>query len=319
MTDTGPGDSARTRRRLVALGPPSKTVLFALGVLAIYGTLRWLMAIDESRRGYLDSYGFRLWTAMVAGSAAIWILLAKLGIDEVRQLGKGAAARWWTYVSCLVIFILAMASLQLLVGKDRLFPVPLNGWIWKALIPIGGGTIAGAPWIISVWLAHERLHAVGELLQSDAGNGDDAQIEGTTTQLLRLWTNIEHAIIALTAIVITSVVTTGTLRESLVAFNGEDDAPPATDVLAQGGYFAVLIAIAVLPLIAAYQNQAGKLLDATYPRSFKMGEEDAGARKRLAHTLHIDVPLLRSPLAALGVLAPLLTSALTVYIPQLGH
>lgn len=35
------------------------------------------MAVDEDRRGYLDSYGFRLWTAMVAGSGTIWILLGK--------------------------------------------------------------------------------------------------------------------------------------------------------------------------------------------------------------------------------------------------
>lgn len=309
-----------TRRRgAVVFGPPAKTVLFALGVLAIYLTLRWLMAVDEASRGYLDSYGFRLWTALVAGSGTIWILLAKLGVDEVRQLGKAAAGRWWTYVSCLVIFLLAMACLQVLIGRDRLFQVPLNGWIWKAFVPIAGGTVAGAPWIISVWLAHERLHAVGELIEFDDGNRNDVRIEGTTSQLLRLWGTIEHAVFALTAIVITSLITTGALRESLVAFRGESEAPPAADVLAQGGYFAVLVAIAVLPLLISYQNQARKLLDATYPRSFKMGEADTGARERLAHTLHIDVPLMRSPLAALGVLAPLLTSALTIYVPQLGR
>jgi hypothetical protein len=39
--------------------------------------------------------------------------------------------------------------------------------------------------------------------------------------------------------------------------------------------------------------------------------------QQLEQLLHVDVPLLRNPLTALSLFAPLLTSVLAVFIPQL--
>jgi hypothetical protein len=48
------------------------------------------------------------------------------------------------------------------------------------------------------------------------------------------------------------------------------------------------------------------------------GETEAADRAHLEAVLHLDVALLRNPLTVLSILAPLVTSLLAVFIPQLA-
>jgi hypothetical protein len=97
----------------------------------------------------------------------------------------------------------------------------------------------------------------------------------------------------------------------------EEDFPDSAIVL-YGAFFAVMLAFAVIPLLTAWRVAAKELLDSAYPVSTRTTAEDDAARARLAARLDLDGSLFRSPIALSSILAPLVTSALAVFVPQLG-
>src|SRR5262249_22950269 len=94
---------------------------------------------------------------------------------------------------------------------------------------------------------------------------------------------------------------------------------PGSVVLLFGGLFAVVQAVIALPLVASWRARARDLVERARPLPAD-GVTDAwvAAPTRLDTLLHLDVPLLRNPLAALSVFAPTVTSLLAVFIPDLA-
>ena len=60
------------------------------------------------------------------------------------------------------------------------------------------------------------------------------------------------------------------------------------------------------------------LLDQAYPVRVATSADDAAARDRMAQRLNIDGALFTSPVTLTSLLAPLVTSFLAVFIPQIG-
>lgn len=94
---------------------------------------------------------------------------------------------------------------------------------------------------------------------------------------------------------------------------------PASDVLVYGAFYAVLLVVIILPLVAAWRASAQEHVDSQYPLGDKVDKDWEEGRARVEKALHLDVGLIRNPLTALAVLTPLATAALATYLPQLGE
>jgi hypothetical protein len=81
----------------------------------------------------------------------------------------------------------------------------------------------------------------------------------------------------------------------------------------------LLIAIG-LPLAASWRTRARDLVEHAYPLRLDghRDERCAEDRARLEHLLHLDVSLIRSPLTALTLFTPLITSLLAALVPDIA-
>jgi hypothetical protein len=66
-----------------------------------------------------------------------------------------------------------------------------------------------------------------------------------------------------------------------------------------------------VPLIASWRSRALRLVETVAPTP-------SPERTSLETQLQLNLPLLKNPLTALNVFAPLVTSVLAAFIPQLG-
>jgi hypothetical protein len=67
-----------------------------------------------------------------------------------------------------------------------------------------------------------------------------------------------------------------------------------------------------LPLVASWRSRALRLVEVVAPAP-------SPERTALESRLRLDLPLLKNPLTALNVFAPLVTSVLAAFVPQLGR
>jgi len=121
--------------------------------------------------------------------------------------------------------------------------------------------------------------------------------------------------------VVVAIATGGALRAAFVAYAPDRAAEfPGSYVLLFGALFAVLQAAIGLPLVVSWRARARDLVERAYP--VRLGGQPTDAwvtgRAQLEALLHLDVALLRNPLTALSILAPLVTSVLAVFIPGLA-
>jgi hypothetical protein len=184
-----------------------------------------------------------------------------------------------------------------------------------------------------VWLAHaicdELRTSVAsmpaeEVVTAGGAPGTAAggeAIRSTVDQLQRLWRLMTQCVTAAAISVVVAIVTAGALRAAFLSYApGRADDFPASNVLLYGALFAVLQTAIGLPLVVSWRARARELVERAYPLPIdgQPTEGWLGDRRRMETLLHLNVSLLRNPLAALSVLAPLATSALAVFIPQLG-
>jgi len=119
--------------------------------------------------------------------------------------------------------------------------------------------------------------------------------------------------------VVAAIVNSGALRASfLQAHPGRGAEFPPASVLFYGAFFAIVLSVITIPLVAAWRSCAFAMVERTYPVTLEPTEDWMSGRARLEKLLHLDVPLLRNPLTALSVFVPLITAALAAFIPQLG-
>jgi hypothetical protein len=93
--------------------------------------------------------------------------------------------------------------------------------------------------------------------------------------------------------------------------NQKDDFPPQ-NVLLYGAVFAILLALITVPLVVSWRSRALRLVEVVAPAP-------STEREALEARLQLNLPLLRNPLTALNVFAPLITSVLAAFVPQLGQ
>jgi hypothetical protein len=283
--------------------------------------------IQGTEEAFIDSFGYHLWSAMAALSATLWVVLFVAGL---RTLGNEVDVSWrpidwfakWTLY---VVFIILGGLLLWAIQSGTRPPIPIGWWDpWSYLLPVAGAVTAG-PWVLLVWRAHEQLHQID--------TGSHSSIDRMTS----IWSHIESSMLALSLLVTSATLTTGALRIAVTAkgrpaaggklepFIKPEDYP-ASGVLLYGAFFTILLAVAVFPLVFAWRSNARRLVDSLAPVKFDLAPNDGGEgeaaddkRSKLEKHFHLDAGLFQSPLTALSVVTPLLTSVLAVFIPELAQ
>lgn len=274
------------------------------------------------------------------------------GIREIKELEEGVDVKWkprdWTTNGLLyLMFLILGGGLLWAIQRGIRPPIPIGWWSWGAYVFISLGAIAAAPWVLLVWRAHAQLHQINT--KPDSSIKSDASIDDLTL----IWSQIVNILLALTLLVTSATLVTGALRIAVTAkakpVPGGKFEPfvkledyPSSHVLLFGAFFTLLLAVAVLPLVAAWRGKARSLVDHLAPFKYESASSNPSAgtpgkdadaakgkdadaaeaaddkRSKLEKHLHLDAGLLQSPLTGLSILTPLLASVLAVFIPELA-
>lgn len=173
-------------------------------------------------------------------------------------------------------------------------------------------TLCTAPWIAMIWVVHN-------LVRRDS--------PPTVKWLFDVWHLMMQCAETYALFIVLQVLCAGALRRVWLTQAPTDQELserfaagfPSIEVLLTGAFGAVLGLLLFMPIVAGWRSSARTCVD----RHFSLQRADppkaswVEGRDRLEKLLHLNVGMLRSPLLALSVLTPLVTSALAVFLPEL--
>ena len=242
----------------------------------------------------LSGLALNVFAALLAGSVLVLRNREAWGLGSVQFL---------PYLGCSVAFVLVLGALRLIWGGANP-DLPVTGLALRTGAILGVGIVACTPWLAIAWLAHATVLAV------DVEHGDTVEV---TDRLVRLWRLLVIIVSAFTAVVVVAILCSGALRAAFLFAhpNQKDDFPPQ-NVLLYGAVFAILLALITVPLVVSWRSRALRLVEVVAPTP-------STEREALEARLQLNLPLLRNPLTALNVFAPLITSVLAAFVPQLGQ
>jgi hypothetical protein len=329
-TAGGPG-----RRR------PSSPPLVTIVSIALILIAMWLLRFRSSDGSHVSDrfvagVPWFAWTAVAGLSLAVFAVSFAIGLrailwpPEALGLDSMPVARRYRYlaVAFLLVAAIAVAMFAGTGAPPAVASMPVSHILLRTRGVVLVGFAATIPWLALVWLAHAICSelpvraATGTVVSDETGTVVAEDDTGAViSRLQRLWRLMTQCITAAAISVVVAIVTAGALRAAFLAYapsRGDDF--PASNVLLYGAFFAVLQAAIGLPLVISWRGRARELVERTYPlpaggRPTETWWDD---RRRLETLLHLNIPLLRNPLAALSIFAPLVTSALAVFIPQLA-
>jgi hypothetical protein len=284
--------------------PPAVTAAaFALLVVAVLVGRIGASRADAPR--FVDSIPWLSWLLLSGLALNVFAALLAGSVLLLRnreQWGLGSETLL-PYLGCSVAFVLVLGGLRLAWGGANP-DLPVTGLALRTGAILGIGIVACIPWLAMAWLAHATLLAV------DVEHGDPVEL---TDRLVRLWRLVVIIVSAFTAVVVVAILCSGALRAAFLFAhpNQKDDFPPQ-NVLLYGAVFAILLALITVPLVASWRSRALRLVEVVAPTP-------STEREALEARLQLNLPLLRNPLTALNVFAPLITSVLAAFVPQLGQ
>ena len=304
--------------------PAFTTIVFVLSVVAAAALLSWVTQLgSDTDENLVESGPFRTWVAVAAFAVVAFVdtLLAgvrELRSDRLRSSSPSPKAFGWLFLAFAAIVVVALRT-----GGKGGPPVDVQYWYAISLGLLLLGVAAAGPWVVSVWASHEvlsRHRATIHGLPSAASDTPRAsELDDMMALLLDIRKGIAAAVGRLLILVMGAVLLSGALRAALVPRFISDDEFPASAVLIYGAFFTVMLSLAVLPLMLAWRQTATMLLDQAYPVRVASSADDAAARDRLSQGLNLNGALFTSPVTLTSLLAPLVTSFLAVFIPQIGN
>jgi hypothetical protein len=315
-----PAELPSVRRGLLRASPPAVT-LAALG--GLFGAAFALgVSASDGSPGSRELVASAPWVAWLLIGALALVVFAALFLLALRILrtgpgwglaGPGARTRNYLILAAVTVAVIAVV----IVLNGGTPDIPVRGLAFRTRAVLLGGLVASVPWLALVWLAHAECRDLQDLLAGPE-HGLPAQV---IPRLLLLWKLLVSCVTAFALAVAAAIVNSGALRVAFItAHPGRGGEFPPSNVLLYGAFFAVLLSVITIPLVASWRSCAFGIVELAHPLpdSGEPGEEWFPARARLEKLLHLDVPLLRNPLTALGILTPLITAALAAFIPQLG-
>jgi len=292
------------------------TVTFAVGVAVVIVVLQiaWTSAGADS--DFTSTFEFGLWVGLCGTTAGVWTVAFVLGWKEAAAMlpkdPRKARRRCGWGVVAVAALGGAAGLVMLLVGGETGFKPDVPGWsVWNKVIP-GAGIAAAGPWVLTTWWTHDSLTRMRVSL--DVTPFSKAKAKTVFKALRTTWPRVEGCTLAMVAIVTSGVLTTGALRVALVA-GGAKDVPGEQQVLAYGLFFAVLVALVVVPLLLAYRRRARQYITVRYPATDPPGDAYPDRVVQVEELLYLSRGPFRDPWALLGVLTPAVAGALAAYLP----
>lgn len=178
------------------------------------------------------------------------------------------------------------------------------------------GLAASGPAVVGMWQVYARLRDVSAALLGRNRRWTPPKL---LEELRGAWADAQRCLGALGVVVATAIVLNGAFRNTLLAAGFKEERLPASVVLVYGAIFTVLGLIVYVPLYLAWRSRVSAFMDRLYPlpADARPSEAWTSGRARLQTLLGADITLGKNLTAAAGILAPLVTSLLAVFIPKI--
>ncbi|HSV40296.1 MAG TPA: hypothetical protein VLI04_16160 [Nocardioidaceae bacterium] len=272
---------------------------------------------------------WQVWKVVAAtGQAAALALLVGGGVKlyqfqrDEKPYDDGVAGKVRGYAIAAAGFVLGVIVLiGQIVSEKRAWATGLEPMDQRLGAVAAIGVACAFPWVALTWLVHRSTGLVRPASDDDVDQG--------ITRLLVVWDAIMACALAFAVFVVIALLPTGALRNLWISqdlADTDDDAKklaesfPTTDVLLYGAFFALLVAVLVIPMLLSWRAAARRLVDRAYPinKANSADKTQVENRSQLESVLNLDVTLIRNPLAVLSILTPLVTATLAAFLPELG-
>jgi hypothetical protein len=304
----------------IVRNPAGVSLTFVVCTGLVATLLRWVTQQGgTTRQALVDSTPFQAWVAFAAIAVVAFADMFIAGVrelhrDELRKVSPSLA-----FFSCYFVVFAGVVLGILRFGGHGGPDIPIDHWNAITLALLFVGVLGAAPWVVAVWSTHSTLHQAREhvnALQPVAAQQTHVDLDLELRKLLMYRAVIVKAVSRLLTIVLAAVLLSGALRAAVVPRYVSEKDFPTSAILIYGAFFTVALSAAVVPLLVRWRENAKQLVDAAYPPA--VNDANGEARSSMVQALNINGSLFTFPVTLGALLAPLITSLLSVYIPQLG-
>jgi hypothetical protein len=268
---------------------------------------------------------FGIWVALIALQMGLWGALTpwlvRMNLKLRRELGRGRG--WqrlgWQDGCYLALLVLLVVVLAILGSTGQ--PIPASvAWRIRWLTRLGL-VVVGMPIFTGVWLLQETVTRLGATLAAASRAEETREVtwepaaRTVFASMMHKRTVLQQLLLAAGLIIGAATLATGALRLAVLAAVPDAPFPPAYPLL-YGGFFTVVLAFVYLPAYLSLQRLGNSLVDGCWPvPSAKPDKDWYESRERASAALGLTVSAKDSFQAGAAILAPLLTSVLTVLLP----
>jgi hypothetical protein len=299
-------------RRQIA---PMVAVLLGLGLFVGVAFAGQQILVHSGNRAIAESGDFTLWCAMVGAMVTVYATVFVSTIDLARRWRNAVP---WAAVVVAIYLGAALAVFAIwYLAVSRQGPTPLlagTRLISRAtfLIAVVGlsPTALGLGWEYA-WLRGTFADLHHQASPAPTGSVLSGLLNGRKT--------LQRCLGAMSAAVSITVLGTGALRNAWLANGVPKQRFPSSSVLLFGALFTGAFALAYVPAFLRWRQCADRFVNAVYPlpEDARPSEEWAAGRLRLQQLIGTDSTIGKNFTAAFGILAPLATSIVGIFIPEL--
>ncbi|GCD33425.1 hypothetical protein OEIGOIKO_01145 [Streptomyces chrestomyceticus JCM 4735] len=309
--------------RLVAVPLAVTLGLLTVAALGTGFVGRFGAAESPEARAFTSLLEFDLWSALVGASIALYVAVAYAMSYAVRRrwrqpIDRPAPRAVAVLVAGAAVLLGAVFGILRFFTPPDSVPVPLDGLAWRVPLLLVLGMLAAAPGAVGLWDVQVRLLRLSRRLPTEP---DVLAPVGALRELHLGWRDAVRFLTGGSLIISTAVVDAGALRNALLAYGMPEKSFPASSVLLYGAFFSVMFALVFLPVVVLWRSVAGRLVESTVriPEADELTEDWIERRARLVAFLRLDISLPKVLAPAFGILAPLATGAVSLFLPGGGR
>jgi hypothetical protein len=274
--------------------------------------------------GFTSTVQFQAWAVAIALQLGLWGLLAPGLWRITRELwhrlpvtGRPSLALViGGYVGLLALIAAALRFVPHNPSIPTVFSSRTAVLVWVGMV------VVVPPIAIGMWLIQGVLGKLEATLQSTPRNRDTLELDWVMggreifEELLDLRGRLQQLLVLGGAIIGAATLTTGALRLAVLAWKPNASFPPDYPVL-YGGFFTVVLAFLYGPAHVSLQRQGRAMLDGCWPLPPTVKPDEAWykARQTAESMLGLTISVRDGFQTGAAILAPLVTSLITVLLP----